>query len=169
MKDVVFYREFLSPVGRLLLLSEGELLTHILMDGAVPEGAVPGEDVVVLAKTEAWLQDYFRGDIRPIDIPMAPQGTEFQKKVWAQLADIGYGQTRTYGELSRAVCGQSGGRMSPQAVGQAVGRNPNGILIPCHRVVGAKGQMTGYAWGVEKKVWLLRHEGLRIEGNKILR
>lgn len=164
----MFYREFSSPAGELLLLSDGQFLTHLLMDGAVPEGAVPGENVVVLEKTADWLHDYFCGNFRPADIPLKPRGTEFQKKVWAELAGIGCGQTRTYGDIARALCGQSGGRMSAQAVGQAVGRNPIGILIPCHRVVGAKGQMTGYAWGMEKKIWLLRHEGLRIEG-EILR
>ena len=143
-------------------------MTHLLMEEAIPEGAVLGESVEVLAKTERWLRDYFAGNIREIDIPMAPEGTEFQKKVWAELAGIGCGQTRTYGDIARTLSGQSGGRMSAQAVGQAVGKNPISILIPCHRCVGSHGQMTGYAWGVEKKVWLLKHEGLEIAGERIL-
>ena len=158
----MYYAEYESPVGRLLFLSDGCFLTHVLFDVEVPEGAVSGENVAVLEKTAGWLHDYFRGDVRPIDIPLNPEGTEFQKTVWAELAGIGYGQTRTYGDIARAVRGRSGGRMSAQAVGQAVGKNPISILVPCHRVVGAKGQMTGYAWGVEKKVWLLRHEGIDI-------
>ena len=160
---MVYYRKFDSPAGELLLLSDGVCLTHLLMEAAVPDGAVLGESVEVLAKTEEWLRDYFDGKIREIHIPMAPGGTEFQKKVWAELAGIGCGQTRTYGDIARALSGQSGGRMSSQAVGQAVGKNPISILIPCHRCVGSRGRMTGYAWGVEKKVWLLRHEGVRIE------
>ena len=123
----------------------------------------------ILAKVFRWLDDYFAGDPRPIDVPLKPEGTEFQKKVWAALAGIACGQTRTYGDIARDLAGQDAGRMSAQAVGQAVGRNPISILVPCHRVVGAKGQMTGYAWGVEKKVWLLRHEGFQIEGDKIVR
>ena len=158
----MYYAEYASPIGKLLLLSDGRFLTELRMEEAVPEGAVPGENVAVLEKTADWLCDYFCGNIREVDVPLKPEGTEFQKRVWAELAGIGRGQTRTYGDIARALCGQSGGRMSAQAVGQAVGRNPIGILIPCHRCVGARGQMTGYAWGVEKKVWLLRHEGVAI-------
>ena len=154
----MYYAEYASPVGKLLLLSDGISLTHLLMDAAVPEGAVSGEKVAVLEKTVDWLHDYFCGNVRKIDVPMNPEGTEFQKKVWAELAGIGRGQTRTYGDIARALCGRFGGRMSAQAVGQAVGKNPISILIPCHRVVGAGGKLTGYAWGIERKQWLLDHE-----------
>ena len=90
---------------------------------------------------------------------MEPKGTDFQKRVWQRLLEIPYGQTVSYGQLAREI-GQALGKekMSAQAVGQAVGRNPISILIPCHRVVGVKGQLTGYAGGLDKKIWLLRHE-----------
>ena len=99
-------------------------------------------------------------------MPILPEGTAFQQQVWKLLLEIPYGKTRTYGDLSREIERLTGKeKMSAQAVGQAVGRNPISILIPCHRVVGAKGQLTGYAGGLERKIRLLRHEGLRLENN----
>lgn len=165
---MVYYTEYDSPVGRLLLTAEGGFLTGLWMDQPAPEGAVLGENVEVLMKTRDWLHRYFRGEDPETDIPMAPKGTDFQKKVWAILLGIGRGQTRTYGDIAREIAGQDRGRMSAQAVGQAVGRNPISILIPCHRCVGTKGQMTGYAGGLDEKIWLLRHEGFQIEENRIL-
>ena len=97
------------------------------------------------------------------------EGTEFQKQIWNLLLTIPYGQTRTYGDIAREMAALSGKeKMSAQAVGQAVGRNPISILIPCHRVVGTKGQLTGYAGGLENKIWLLRHEGRQIEKDIVL-
>lgn len=147
--------EYDSPVGKLLLQSDGQRLTGLWMnrDCGEPEGDP------VLEKAKLWLDDYFRGEVREADFPLAPAGTVFQKQVWEILLTIPYGQTRTYGDIAREMAARLGKeKMSAQAVGQAVGRNPISILIPCHRVVGAKGQLTGYAWGVEKKKWLLEHE-----------
>ena len=91
---------------------------------------------------------------------MKAEGTPFQKEVWNLLMAIPYGETRTYGDLAREMARLRGKEnMSSQAVGQAVGKNPISIIIPCHRVVGAGGKLTGYAWGITKKEWLLRHEG----------
>ena len=108
-------------------------------------------------KAKKWLDDYFQGRFRAPKFYLAPEGTVFQKKVWQMLLEIPCGETATYGDLARKL----GKTMSAQAVGQAVGKNPIAIVIPCHRVVGAKGQLTGYAWGVEKKKWLLNLEAGR--------
>lgn len=112
---------------------------------------------------------YFRGENLPVEIPLAPQGTDFQKAVWKILLTIPFGEIRTYGDIAREMALLRGmEKMSSQAVGQAVGKNPINILVPCHRVVGAAGQLTGYSCGLEKKVWLLMHEGHRIEKDIVL-
>ena len=100
------------------------------------------------------LQEYFDGERRQFSLPLAPRGTEFQRRVWAALAEIPYGETRSYGELATAL-GRPG---ASRAVGMANGRNPISIVVPCHRVVGANGSITGYAGGVERKVYLLDFE-----------
>ena len=155
---MTYYGDYASPVGKLLLASDGESLTGLWMDREAPEktGEVP-----VLTGTRQWLDAYFRGENPPVSaIPLAPAGTAFQRKVWDILLGIPYGRTRTYGDIAREMAALRGKeKMSAQAVGGAVGSNPISILIPCHRVVGANGQLTGYAWGLEKKEWLLRHEG----------
>lgn len=155
---MVYYAEYESPVGTLLLTGDGKSLTGLWMDRKRPEGASEGHPV--LDGTMRWLDAYFLGRKPEVSLPLNPEGTEFQKQVWEILLAIPYGQVRTYGDIAREIAGRLGKeKMSAQAVGQAVGRNPVSILIPCHRVVGAKGQLTGYAGGLEKKVWLLRHEG----------
>lgn len=161
----VYYLEYESPVGRLLLLSDGQALTGLRMDAPVPCGALPGVQISVLSKAAAWLDGYFRGEDPAVDFPLAPEGTDFQRKVWDILLRIAKGQTRTYGDIAREMAALLGKEtMSAQAVGGAVGRNPIGILIPCHRVLGARGRLTGYAGGLERKRWLLRHEGSCPEG-----
>jgi methylated-DNA-[protein]-cysteine S-methyltransferase len=112
------------------------------------------DELPIFESVRAWLDDYFIGQHREIDFTLSPAGTDFQKRIWEILLTIPYGEITTYGAMAK----QLGEKMSAQAVGQAVGRNPIGIIIPCHRVVGAKGQLTGYAGGLEKKKWLLRHE-----------
>lgn len=155
---MVYFAEYDSPVGTLLLTCDGESLTGLWMNAATPEDAVPGHPI--LEKAAAWLDAYFRGEDPVIDFPLRAEGTAFQKQVWRILLTIPYGQTRTYGNIAREMAVLQGKeKMSAQAVGQAVGSNPISILIPCHRVVGAKGQLTGYAGGIDKKIWLLRHEG----------
>ena len=107
-----------------------------------------------------WLDRYFRSDHPPmVALPLSPAGTDFQCLVWEILLTIPYGTTRTYGDIAREAADRLGkARMSAQAVGGAVGRNPISIIIPCHRVIGTKGALTGYAGGLAKKEWLLRHE-----------
>lgn len=155
------FAEYDSPVGRLLLQSDGEALTGLWIGRESREALVEDD---VICKAKLWLDGYFRGEARPVDFALSPEGTAFQKRVWQSLCAIAYGETRTYGDLAREMAVRMGKEsMSAQAVGQAVGSNPISIIIPCHRVVGAKGRLTGYAWGVEKKQWLLEHEAGRKE------
>lgn len=157
----MYYTEYDSPIGKLLLQSNGEALTGLWM-GREPEELLSEDDV--LRRAKAWLDAYFRGEEKAVEFSLAPGGTAFQKQVWQILRTIAFGETRTYGDVAREVAVRMGKeRMSAQAVGQAVGRNPISILIPCHRVVGAKGQLTGYAWGIERKKWLLALESGRKE------
>ena len=111
-------------------------------------------------KKKNWLDSYFSGDPAEVTFPLNPHGTAFQKQVWEILLTIPYGKTTTYGAIAREMARRAGReKMSAQAVGQAVGKNPISILIPCHRVVGVNGKLTGYAGGLDRKEWLLRHEG----------
>lgn len=156
-----------SPLGKLLLESDGQYLTGLWIN-KVREDLTEVPDPV-LKMTACWLDAYFQGQKLPPLPPMKPEGTAFQKLVWQQLLSIPWGQTGTYGQLSREVARLLGKeKMSAQAVGQAVGKNPISILIPCHRVVGSRGQLTGYASGLENKVLLLRQEGWRIHSDLIL-
>lgn len=158
---MVYFTEYDSPVGVLLLESDGENLTGLWMGREPARDAVPGEKLPVLCRAKEWLDAYFRGEEPRIDFPLAPAGTAFQKMVWEILLDISWGRTRSYGDIAREMAVRLGKKkMSAQAVGGAVGRNPISIVIPCHRVVGAQRQLTGYAGGLERKRWLLEHEGI---------
>ena len=142
-----------SPIGTLLLTSDGKALTGLIPTNENCD-AGPCDPPEVINKACRWLDGYFTGNPAAVDFPISPAGTDFQLRVWDLLQAIPYGKTVTYGQLAQ----QLDEKMSPQAVGQAVGKNPIAILIPCHRVVGSRGQLTGYAWGIEKKTWLLAHE-----------
>lgn len=158
----MFYMEVDSPVGKLLLVSDGAYLTG-LYPGKTPRGdLILREDLPVLRAAVHWLEGYFAGETESVpDLPLKPEGTVFQKRVWEILLTIPRGEVRTYGDIARQLAAEMGKEnMSAQAVGQAVGRNPISIIIPCHRCVGAGGRLTGYAWGLPMKQWLLRHEGL---------
>lgn len=150
------FTEYRSPIRPLLLVSDRTSLTGLWMQAHNKDTYkwMPQDDLPVFTAARNWLDDYFAGNPREIDFPLSPAGTAFQRRVWEILLTIPYGETTTYGTIAK----QLGENMSAQAVGQAVGRNPISILIPCHRVVGAKGQLTGYAGGIENKKWLLRHE-----------
>jgi O-6-methylguanine DNA methyltransferase len=152
-----YFAGYDSPVGQLLLQSDGVALTGLYMGRKLPPERT---DLPVFQQTAAWLDAYFRGQRIPMDVPVKLEGTAFQKRVWEILLTIPFGETRTYGSIARQLAGELGKeRMSAQAVGQAVGKNPVSILIPCHRVIGSSGKLTGYAGGLENKRWLLRHEG----------
>ncbi len=152
-----------SPLGPLTLICGEEHLMSLHIGGRQnfiprdPESLIwmPGHPVLQL--TTSWLERYFAGQRpEPEELPLAPQGTPFQQQVWKLLLDIPYGEFRTYGQLAKHFDAP----MSAQAIGQAVGRNPIGILIPCHRILGAGGKLTGYSAGLEVKRWLLHHEGI---------
>ena len=149
---------FHSPLGQMRLCCDGAYLTAVTFIGQKHEDKHIPKDVVfgtcpVLEQTKNWLSQYFSGNLPDFLPPMMPNGTPFQRKVWEALLNIPYGQTVTYGELAKRL-----GCKSAQAVGGAVGRNPISILIPCHRVIGAGGSLTGYAGGVDKKEALLNLE-----------
>ena len=149
-----------SPVGRLLLTGDDRALTGLyLLDAGVHSSSVrpswvhrPGGFPVAAAQ----LGEYFAGSRTVFDLPLAPSGTQFQLAVWAELTRIPFGQTVSYGDVALAL-GKS--LVASRAVGLANGKNPISIIVPCHRVIGADGSMTGYGWGVDRKEWLLRHEG----------
>ena len=151
---------FESPIGRLLLTSDGTALTGLYMEPSRKAQSTDGwaEDVTAapLSATVRQLTEYFAGTRREFDLPLRLQGTTFQTRVWRELTEIPYGQTWSYGHLARRIDKPSASR----AVGLANGRNPISILVPCHRVIGADGSLTGYGGGLERKRWLLAHEGL---------
>jgi len=162
------YCLYASPVGNLIVTAEQSVVTGLRFEGEksapiIPKGACKEQPLLHSIRIVfAWLDDYFAGKRPEIsNLPLAPKGSPFQMVVWNELIRIPYGQTITYGQLAVKVARQLGvAKMSAQAIGGAVGRNPISIIVPCHRVIGAKGSMTGYAGGVDKKVWLLQHEGI---------
>ena len=119
----------------------------------------------ILIKTKKWLDEYFNGKKPEItELDLAPIGSEFAKNVWEILCEIPYGKVTTYGEIAKKMAKiMHKEKMSAQAVGGAVGHNPISIIIPCHRVVGANGSLTGYAGGIDKKIYLLKHEQVNME------
>jgi methylated-DNA-[protein]-cysteine S-methyltransferase len=145
-----------SPLGRLLLTSDGTALTGMYMN----EPPIPGDDwkedaaAAPFAATKQQLTEYFAGTRTTFDIPLSTPGTAFQTKVWDELTRIPYGETISYGELARRI----GDPKASRAVGLANGRNPISIIVPCHRVIGANGTLTGYAWGIERKRALVTFE-----------
>ena len=157
-----------SPLGLLTLAADGDALTGLWMEGqkyfcsCIPAD-VKEKDLPVFHQAEAYLSAYFAGAPLPPLPPLSPAGTPFQRAVWALLTEIPRGHTRTYGELAAELRRRRLGG-SPRAVGAAVGRNPISILIPCHRVVGADGSLTGYAGGMARKRFLLELEGAGLEG-----
>ena len=155
----MYFAAYPSPLGSLLLISDGENLTGLTFD-ELPRGG-NNSDLPVFRETARWLDAWFRGESPdPKSLHLAPEGTDFQRLIWRILLEIPRGSLRTYGEIAREAAAYLGKeKMSPQAVGQAVGANPICIVIPCHRCVGTGGRLTGYAWGLEKKIALLRLEG----------
>lgn len=152
------YDKYPSPLGTLWLYGSAAALVGVSFRGEFCESAEPAQ-AGEFDPVRRWLDAYFRGEPAAPDFALEPEGTDFQKLVWQQLLKIPFGQTRTYGWMAREVAALLGKeKMSPQAVGQAVGRNPIAIIIPCHRIIGAGGELTGYASGLHRKRWLLEHE-----------
>lgn len=164
----MFYSmKYESPIGKCLLVSDKKHLVGVWLEGQkyycpLKEPLQENDNYAVLRKTKAWLEQYFAGNQPDIsELPLRPIGSDFRQQVWKILAGIPYGEVMTYGEIARIIEEKNNiEKMSAQAIGGAVGHNPISIIIPCHRVVGANGSLTGYAGGLEKKRWLLQHEGV---------
>lgn len=163
---MVFTQRYASPLGGLLLAADEQGLIGLWFDGArhfaanLPE-AREEKRTPILDETARWLDDYFSGGQPDFTPPLHLIGSAFRLRVWARLLEIPYGQTTTYGALAKRL---GGVHMSAQAVGGAVGHNPISIIVPCHRVVGANGSLTGYAGGLERKVRLLEIEKTDMTG-----
>ena len=165
------YHPLSVPSGGSAPAARGDALAGLWLEGqkyflgSLKEPAEPMEGHPVLLQAGDWLSRYFAGE-RPDsgELKLDPGGGEFRRTVWEELCRIPYGSVTTYGALARTVAARLGrASMSAQAVGGAVGHNPISILIPCHRVVGADGSLTGYAGGIDKKLWLLDHEGVETD------
>lgn len=165
---MVFFSYYDSPLGRLVLAEKGGALAGAWLEGQKYFFGTlrdePREQAAspVLHQARQWLDAYFAGGQPPISqLPLAPVGSEFRHRVWRALCEIPYGETATYGGIARKIAAcQGSNRVPAQAVGGAVAHNPISIIIPCHRVVGTNGSLTGYAGGLQKKIWLLTHEGV---------
>ena len=156
--DTVYWHEIDSPIGRLLLAGDGQSLIQLgFQSGPRPLRAHDAwiEDPQAFRAAIAQLREYFAGERRSFDLPLAPRGTEFQRRVWRALLEIPYGKTISYGELARRIGQPSASR----AVGLANGANPLPIVVPCHRVIGADGSLTGFGGGLPIKQKLLALEG----------
>ncbi|HCA33884.1 MAG TPA: 6-O-methylguanine DNA methyltransferase [Lachnospiraceae bacterium] len=166
MQYISYYE---SPLGRILLAGDGRSLTGLWFEGQKYFGDTLTKDREEMEpdffrKTKEWLDIYFSGKEPDFTPELSMEGSDFRKAVWKVLLSIPYGQTMTYGEIAAEIARQRGlNRMSAQAVGGAVGHNSISIIIPCHRVVGTNGSLTGYAGGIDKKIWLLEHEGVDID------
>ena len=153
-----------TPLGEVRLRSDGKSLTGLWFVGQVNDAKDIDDieiknDLPIFLQVESWLERYFSGKQTSITIPLQPKGTSFQQRVWQILQEIPYGETMTYGEIAQRIAKEKGvANYSAQAVGQAVGKNPISILIPCHRVLGKDGALTGYAGGIHRKEELLRIE-----------
>lgn len=163
---MLYTTHYASPIGLFTLCSNGESLAGLWIESqkyfmaSLSERPTKDDSLQAFRPVKEWLDAYFAGEQpRPDGLDLEPQGTPFRQHVWQNLLQIPYGHTVTYGQLSAQVARQMGlPHMSAQAVGGAVGHNPISIIIPCHRVVGADGSLTGYAGGIERKRWLLEWE-----------
>jgi methylated-DNA-[protein]-cysteine S-methyltransferase len=153
----MIYTTFSSPVGELLLAGHDDVLTQLSFEGVSPE---PGwrRDGAAFGSARAQLAEYFGGDRREFDLELELTGTDWQRRVWSALALIPYGETRSYGQIAEAVCTIRASR----AVGLANARNPIAVIVPCHRVIGADGRLTGFGGGLERKRMLLDLEAGRV-------
>lgn len=168
----MYYKTFYnSPLGQMTVVSDGENLAGLWIEGqkyfesTLSERVEETDNLDIFRQTKAWLDRYFQG-ARPdiAELALAPAGNTFRQAVWKILREIPYGQVITYGDIARQIARERGlAKMSAQAVGQAVGHNPISVIVPCHRVVGAHGNLTGYAGGINLKIQLLAHEGVDIE------
>ena len=156
MSDKTLYTYLRSPLGDLLLFGDEQALRGVYMDAKAPPAWRRSDEAFAAAGEQ--LDQYFAGERRDFDLPLDLRGTPFQRRVWQALLTIPYGETRSYGELAAQI----GRPDRPRAVGAANGRNPVSIVVPCHRVIGSDGGLTGYGGGLARKRWLLDHEAGRL-------
>lgn len=167
---MTYIQHYASPLGGIMLAANDIGLTGLWFDGQkYYADNLPAEHIEretpILTDAKRWLDVYFTGNEPDFKPPLHPVGSAFRQKVWKLLLQIPYGQTVTYGELARQLAEKQGAEhMSAQAVGGAVGHNPISLIIPCHRVVGTHGSLTGYAGGIDKKIMLLELEHADIHG-----
>lgn len=146
-----------SPIGKLMMVRKGAALSGLYMESYKRAWASQKDlkrDDAALKPVRRQLEAYFGGELQAFDLELEGEGTDFQRKVWRALCDIPYGETISYGELARRI----GQPSAPRAVGLANGQNPIAVIVPCHRVIGANGALTGYGGGLPRKKWLLAHE-----------
>lgn len=159
-----YTHHYISPLGGITMASDGEYLTGLWFDGQkyfadTLKAQYEEKDLDVFHRTDLWLDFYFSGKEPTFTPPLRMRGTEFRQEVWQILLTIPFGNTMTYGEIAKILADRHhANSMSAQAVGGAVGHNPISLIIPCHRVTGKNGALTGYAGGLEKKTWLLHME-----------
>jgi methylated-DNA-[protein]-cysteine S-methyltransferase len=161
LTSLTLYRSINSPIGLLTLAGQGDCLTNLVMETATYPPSERNrwvEDKRAFPDVVAQIEEYFAGKRTGFDVAIAPDGTDFQQRVWDALCEIPYGETRSYGEIARQI----GQPRAARAVGLANARNPIPIIVPCHRVIGAKGSLTGYAGGLETKSALLDLEHLEL-------
>lgn len=171
IKTMYYINEYASPLGKITLAADltGENLTGAWFEGQKYFGGTAGHELIenndleVFDAAKSWLDRYFDGQKpSPEELPLEPSGSDFRHMVWQLLCEIPYGEVTTYGKLAAEAARRMGReRMSAQAIGGAVGHNPISVIIPCHRVIGSDGSLTGYAGGIELKKWLLIHEGVK--------
>lgn len=167
---MIYTSYYNSPVGKLLLASKNNKLIGVWIENQkyylsnLKEKMQKKDDEEILIKAKNWLDRYFENKNPHIsELDIEPIGTDFSKKVWTILCTIPYGKVITYGEIAKKISkAMNKDKMSAQAVGNAVAHNPISIIIPCHRVIGANGNLTGYAGGLDIKMRLLKHEGVDI-------
>ena len=149
----MFFDLLPSPLGELTICADALGITAVAFPGEVARGATPNPNALV-RKAVAQLQEYFAGRRTAFDLPLHASGTRFQQEVWRALCTVSHGTTASYGEIAAAI----GKPRASRAVGLANGSNPIAILVPCHRIIGRDGSLTGYGGGLDRKRWLLEHE-----------
>lgn len=154
MTNNIYHDHFATPLGLMEITADADAVHSILFVDTLQK--VRSNTITALVKTQ--MRQYFDGAIEAFDLPMAPVGTDFQKSVWQALMTVPYGQTCSYSDIAEKIRNAKAVR----AVGAANGKNPMTIVVPCHRVIGSNGSLTGYASGIERKAWLLNHEANRL-------
>ncbi|MEH6639785.1 MAG: methylated-DNA--[protein]-cysteine S-methyltransferase [Porticoccaceae bacterium] len=160
LQSDLFWKKMPSPIGILIVFANDEGITEIRFpNNKLPSNKLPNQSGTkhsnrIVDNAIDQLQDYFDGKLKTFDLPLRPNGTEFQKTVWRQLQRIGYGTTASYGDIAAAIVKPKASR----AVGMANSKNPIPIVVPCHRIIGKDGSLTGFAGGLDTKRWLLAHE-----------